>query len=160
MYELTDAERAEVRAEFLEEQRKQAKAAYRRKLEQPAPNTAAEVEKALDVLEQAAKGGSIINTQLVWSGDVDKALLAVRQALAQQPAACRCVDCGGDQPGHDPHCAYMRDLHGFQPAAVDEAVIEAARAMFDSSNTWPMAAKLEQLRRALAAQPGGSDNDR
>ena len=36
MYELTDAERAEVRAEFLEEQRKQAKAAYRKKLEQAA----------------------------------------------------------------------------------------------------------------------------
>ena len=38
-------------------------------------------------------------------------------ALAQQPAACRCVDCEGDQPGHDPCCEYMRDLHGEQPAA-------------------------------------------
>lgn len=39
--------------------------------------------------------------------------------LAATPAtpatACRCVDCGGDQPGHDAHCAYMRDLHGAQP---------------------------------------------
>ena len=40
-------------------------------------------------------------------------------ALAQQPAACRCVDCGGDQPGHDPHCANMREIHGTQPADVD-----------------------------------------
>ena len=52
------------------------------------------------------------------------------EALAQQPAACRCVDCGGDQPGHDPHCAYMRDLHGAQPAAVNEAMVERALAAY------------------------------
>lgn len=34
----------------------------------------------------------------------------------QQPAACRCVDCGGDQPRHDAGCLYMRELHGEQPA--------------------------------------------
>ena len=37
----------------------------------------------------------------------------------QQPAACRCVDCGGDQPGHDPHCANMREIHGTQPQEAD-----------------------------------------
>lgn len=50
------------------------------------PSAPVEVEKALDVLEQAAKGGSIINTQLVWGGDVDKAIRTVRAALAQQSA--------------------------------------------------------------------------
>ena len=25
---------------------------------------------------------------------------------------CRCVDCGGDQPKHDPTCSYMRGLVG------------------------------------------------
>lgn len=32
-------------------------------------------------------------------------------AAEQQPAACRCVDCGGDQPEHDTHCAHMHNLH-------------------------------------------------
>ena len=25
---------------------------------------------------------------------------------------CRCIDCGGDQPGHDPTCKWMNELHG------------------------------------------------
>lgn len=48
--------------------------------------------------------------------------------LSQQPAApdCRCIDCGGDQPGHDSTCKWMEELHGEQPAAVDDAK-DAAR---------------------------------
>lgn len=79
---------------------------------------------------------------------------ALTQALSQQPAACpKCggtgeADSGGIMPWGAPA---MIPCDCQQPAAVDGAVIEAARAMLDSSNTWPMAAKLEQLRRALAA---------
>lgn len=40
-------------------------------------------------------------------------------------------------------------------AAVAE-LIEAADAFFDGANTWPEAAKLEQLRRALARCNGGA----
>ena len=55
--------------------------------QQPAAVDGAMVERALSVLEQAAKGGSIINTELVWSGDVDRALATVRNALTTQPVA-------------------------------------------------------------------------
>ncbi len=57
-------------------------------------------------------------------------ILDPESALAQQPAACRCVDCGGDRHEHDAHCAYMRDLHGAQPAAVNEAMVERALAAY------------------------------
>ena len=63
------------------------------------------------------------------AGLIREAIRQIEAAIAQ-PAACRCVDCGGDQPGHDPHCAYMRDLHGAQPAAVDEAMVERALAAY------------------------------
>lgn len=49
-------------------------------------------DEALKVLETAAKGGSIANTNLVWSGDVDKALADVRcrlEALEQARKAWR-----------------------------------------------------------------------
>lgn len=28
------------------------------------------------------------------------------------PDDCRCIDCGGDQPGHSSNCAYMREIAG------------------------------------------------
>ena len=39
---------------------------------------------------------------------------------------CRCIDCGGDQPGHDPTCKWMNELHGEPPAA---SVSERAREL-------------------------------
>lgn len=51
----------------------------------------------------------------------------LRMLDIKKPAACRCVDCGGDQPKHDPHCAYMRDLHGDPTAAVGSAEARAER---------------------------------
>lgn len=69
--------------------------------DQPAAVDGAAAERALSVLEQAAKGGSIVNTELVWSGDVDKALRTIRATLAQQPAPvvdewCSDYHCAGD----------------------------------------------------------------
>lgn len=26
--------------------------------------------------------------------------------------SCRCIDCGGDQPGHSTDCVFMNELHG------------------------------------------------
>lgn len=49
------------------------------------------------------------------TADPDKAIEHDRSADAQVAATtkqCRCVDCGGDQPRHDPSCTYMRDAHG------------------------------------------------
>lgn len=28
---------------------------------------------------------------------------------------CKCVDCYGTEPGHDPDCEYMNELHREQP---------------------------------------------
>lgn len=39
-------------------------------------------------------------------------LVRLRERIA---ANCRCVDCGGDQPKHDPGCAYMLGLYGRSP---------------------------------------------
>jgi hypothetical protein len=37
---------------------------------------------------------------------------AEAQAQGGGEVDCRCVDCGGNQPGHDPTCSYMHELHG------------------------------------------------
>ena len=89
--------------------------------------------------------------------------------LAQQPAACRCVDCGGDHHAHDSHCAYMCEVHGTQPAAVDEKYAELIYAV---ANKCPGESRHETALRYIrqaesagrgdaqaATQPGGSDND-
>ena len=36
--------------------------------------------------------------------------------------SCRCIDCGGDQPGHSSDCAWMTELHG-TPAAPEGFVM-------------------------------------
>lgn len=28
------------------------------------------------------------------------------------PNPCKCIDCGGTEPGHSPDCTYMKELHG------------------------------------------------
>lgn len=56
--------------------------------------------------------------------------------LAQQPAVpdCRCIDCGGDQPGHDPTCKWMAELHGEKPAAVDEFKPQEGQSCYVTDN--------------------------
>ena len=36
----------------------------------------------------------------------------LKQLAAAQVDSCRCIDCGGDQPGHSKDCTYMAELVG------------------------------------------------
>lgn len=35
---------------------------------------------------------------------------------------CKCIDCGGDQPGHSKDCEYMAELHGEPEAKVPDGL--------------------------------------
>lgn len=50
---------------------------------------------------------------------LDNGLNPIGCPYCKQPAVCRCVDCQGDEPGHDPHCPWMRELHTEQKSAPD-----------------------------------------
>lgn len=73
------------------------------------------------VIEQMPAGTVIDNPEL-WAERLARAYeLNVPPPSAPVGAGevdCRCVDCGGNQPGHDPTCGYMHELHGeAQPVA-------------------------------------------
>ncbi len=36
------------------------------------------------------------------------------QGLPVDEPDCRCIDCGGDQPGHDSTCSYRAEIAGYE----------------------------------------------
>lgn len=54
--------------------------------------------------------------QLLIDDDVEEAEIEQKigegwtlEQIAEHHEVCRCIDCGGDQPSHDPYCHYMRE---------------------------------------------------
>jgi hypothetical protein len=75
---------------------------------------------------------------------------------------CRCIDCGGNQPGHDPTCSYMHKLHGEQAEqrarellaaeyGDDPCMANKIRSGTSTSGEIPRA--IRAIARALSQQP-------
>lgn len=91
-----------------------------------------------------------------------EAILAQQSAAVDGEVDCRCIDCGGDQTGHDPTCSYMYELHGEQPAAVDGAARrrDVRLWMRHNAGSYSTATELAEAADEVFRLPdGGLDNE-